>query len=72
MENQTQTTQTQTGNPELSVTDLQNLHAVIDVAVRRGAFSASEMSAVGSVYDRVSAFLNAVAPKKDQEQQAAE
>lgn len=70
MENTEQQTEKPT-NPELSVTDLQNMHAIIDVAVRRGAFSANEMSAIGSVYDRVSAFLNVVAPKKDQEQPTA-
>jgi hypothetical protein len=48
--------------PELSIADLQNLKSVIDVAVKRGAFQAAEMSSVGSVYDRLSAFLVAVTP----------
>lgn len=48
--------------PELSITDLQNLRAIVDTAVRRGAFAANEISAVGAVYDRVNSFLNAVAP----------
>ena len=50
--------------PELSINDLQNLRAIVDTAVRRGAFGANELSAVGSVYDRVNAFLNAVAPQQ--------
>lgn len=49
--------------PELSITDLQNLRAIVDTAVRRGAFGAAEMSAIGAVYDRVNTFLNAVAPQ---------
>jgi hypothetical protein len=48
--------------PELSIADLQNLKAIIDVAVKRGTFAAGEISAVGSVYDRLSAFLVAVSP----------
>jgi hypothetical protein len=48
--------------PELSISDLQNLRAIVDTAARRGAFQAAEMSAVGAVFDRVNVFLNAVAP----------
>ncbi len=48
--------------PELTVTDLQNLRAIIDAASRRGAFAASEMAAVGAVYNKLDTFLNAVAP----------
>jgi hypothetical protein len=57
--------------PELSINDLQNLRAIVDTAVRRGAFSAAEISAVGSVYDRVNAFLNSVAPAQKSETAAA-
>lgn len=46
--------------PELTITDLNNLRQVVDLAVRRGAFAAAEMTSVGSVYDRLTAFLNAV------------
>jgi len=55
--------------PQLSINDLQNLRSVVDMAVRRGAFSANEISAVGATYDRVNAFLNAVAPSTDAAQQ---
>lgn len=67
MENQTQQT-TETTQPELSISDLQNVRAIIDAAVRRGAFGAAEMSAVGAVFDRVNAFLNAVAPATNTEE----
>lgn len=50
---------------ELHISDVQNLCAIVDMAIRRGAFGANEISAVGSVYDRVSAFLNSVTPKQD-------
>jgi hypothetical protein len=55
-------TQTPVAQPELSIADLQNLRGIIDVAVKRGTFVAGEMSAVGSVYDRLNAFLIAVTP----------
>jgi hypothetical protein len=51
--------------PQLSINDLQNLRSIVDMAVRRGAFGANEMSAVGAAYDRVNAFLNAVAPQTE-------
>lgn len=67
MENQEQT---QAPAPELSVSDLQNIKTVVEVAVRRGAFGAAEMSSVGAVYDKLSAFLAAVAPQPAPEESA--
>jgi len=51
--------------PELNISDLQNIRAIIDTAVRRGAFGAGEASAVGAVFDRLNTFLNAVAPAQE-------
>jgi hypothetical protein len=48
--------------PELTVQDLQNLRAIIDVASQRGAFKAVEMSAVGAAFNKLDNFLNSVAP----------
>lgn len=48
--------------PELTIADLQNISAIIDAAVRRGAFGAAETTAVGATFDRLSAFLVAVTP----------
>jgi hypothetical protein len=53
--------------PELSIQDLVNLRAVVDLAVRRGAFGASEVSSVGMVFDRVNAFLTAVLPAQPEQ-----
>jgi len=50
--------------PQLSVQDLQNLAAIVDTAVRRGAFNAAEASSVGAAFDRLNAFLTAVAPSQ--------
>jgi hypothetical protein len=69
MENQEQA-ETTTSQPELTVTDLANIRAIIDVAVRRGAFGAAEASGVGTVFDKLNTFLNAVSPQKTEEQPA--
>jgi hypothetical protein len=61
----------QTPQPELTVQDLQNLRSIIDVSAQRGAFRAAEMSAVGSAYNKLDAFLSAVAPAKPAEEQSA-
>ena len=53
--------------PELTITDLINIRSVVDVAVRRGAFGAAEVSAVGAAFDRLNTFLNAVAPAKTEQ-----
>lgn len=67
---QPEVAQTQEGatptQPELTITDLVNLRSVVDVAVRRGAFGATEISSVGAVFDKLNAFLNAVAPPKQE------
>jgi hypothetical protein len=71
IESQTQP-ETPTAQPEFSIVDLQNLRAIVDLACKRGTFNGTEMSSVGSVFDRLNAFLNAVAPqqpaKTDEEQ----
>ena len=58
--------------PELTITDLINIRAVVDVAVRRGAFGAAEASAVGATFDKLNTFLNAVAPATTEEQPPAQ
>jgi len=68
MSDQDQTTQDTTAEaaapaaPELTIVDLQNIRAIIDTASRRGAFNGTELSSVGTVFDRLNTFLNAVAP----------
>ena len=55
---------------ELTVTDLANLKSIIDVAVKRGTFNASEISAVGNVYDKLNNFLSAIQQQQQQKQEA--
>ena len=61
---QTQESQPMSAAPELTVTDLQNIRTIIDAASRRGAFGAGEMAGVGGVFNKLDAFLNAVAPQQ--------
>lgn len=51
-----------TSQPEIGITDLQNLRAIVEVAAKRGVFAANELSSVGLTYDRLNAFLVAVMP----------
>ena len=55
--------------PDLTVSDLQNLKSIIDVASQRGAFKPSEMMTVGQTYSKLEMFLEAVS--KAQPQQGA-
>ena len=65
------TNETSAAQPELGIADLQNLRSIVEVSVRRGAFVAAELSSVGAVFDRLNAFLNAVAPTDVPAQQDA-
>lgn len=68
---ETQETQVeQQTTPELTIVDLQNVRAIIDVASRRGAFGAAELSAVGGVFNKLDAFLQATAPQQPTEESA--
>lgn len=49
---------------DLTITDLTNLKAVIDLASSRGAFKPNEMLAVGTVYTKLSNFLNSIPAKQ--------
>ena len=55
--------------PELTITDLGNLRAIIDVASQRGAFRAAEFAAVGASFNKLNDFLNAVAPAQSADAQ---
>lgn len=59
-------------NKEITIADLSLLKNIIDLASTRGAFRAAEMKEVGEVYDKLTAFLEAVvAQAKAQEETAA-
>lgn len=50
--------------PELTVQDLNAMKSIIDVASQRGAFKPNEMATIGQVYNKLEAFLAAVAEQQ--------
>jgi hypothetical protein len=59
-------------NKEITIADLNLLKNIIDLASTRGAFRAAEMKEVGEVYNKLTAFLEAVvAQAKAQEESQA-
>ena len=55
---QPQTEQSQA--PSVSVNDLVNVYNIIDLASKRGAFQANELSSVGAVANKVKEFVDHV------------
>lgn len=55
---------------QLTIADLQSLGQIIDLASKRGAFQAGELSFVGASFDKLTAFLAYV--EKTQTPQPAE
>ena len=58
-------------SPELTISDLQSIKQVIDVASQRGAFKPNEMVAVGTIYSKLESFLAAVAQAQPAPAEAA-
>jgi hypothetical protein len=55
-------------NSQITIADLDTIKNIIDLACTRGAFRGAEISQVGAVYDKLTAFLEAViAQAKEQE-----
>lgn len=50
---------------ELNINDLTAMKTIIDIASSRGAFKPNEMVAVGQTYNKLSAFLDAVAKQAE-------
>jgi hypothetical protein len=58
---------------QITIADLDTIKNVIDLACTRGAFRGAELSQVGTVYDKLALFLEAVvAQAKAQEEINAE
>jgi len=59
---------------QLTIADLQLLSRIVDLASRRGAFQAGELSQVGDAYNKLAGFLAYVesVQKKEEEAKAEE
>jgi len=51
----------------LTIADIATLKQIVEVASSRGAFRAEELSQVGAVYDRVSAWIDSMTPATENE-----
>jgi hypothetical protein len=57
---------------QLTIADLQLLARVVDLASRRGAFQAGELSQVGDVFNKLSGFLAYVESTQKKDETATE
>ena len=57
-------------NASLTLADMASLKHLIEAATERGAFKAAEMSSVGSIYDKLNAFLAATQAQLAQQAEA--
>jgi hypothetical protein len=55
---------------QITVADLNLLKNIIDLASTRGAFRAGEMQEIGEVYNKLSAFLEAVVAQAQAQEEA--
>lgn len=57
---------------QLTINDLQILGRIVDLASRRGAFQAGELTQVGEAYDKLAGFLSYVESMQAKEKAEAE
>lgn len=72
MENAQEETVVEQQAPSLTLNDLGALANIINVATKRGAFNANELTNVGSVYDKLNAFITAAQAAQNVENPAPE
>ena len=58
--------------PSVTVNDLVNIYNIIDLASKRGAFQANELSSVGAVANKVKEFVDHVQAAQKAAAEAAE
>lgn len=58
--------------PQLTITDLFDLQLAVDVACTRGAYQAAEMKQIGTVYEKLTTFLNALKAQHESQQTPTE
>lgn len=66
------TTSTTVEPVQLTIADLQLLSRIVDLASRRGAFQAGELSQVGDAFNKLSGFLAYVESVQKKEEAPAE
>jgi hypothetical protein len=69
---QVETPETEAQEPQISLADFSAALQVIDVCTTRGAFRGEELSSVGQLRDRLTAFVKFHAPSEEGEDAPAE
>ena len=70
---QVETTEAATTEPvQLTIADLQLLARIVDLASRRGAFQAAELTQVGGAFNKLSSFLSYVESQQTKDGETAE
>lgn len=57
-------------NTQITIADLDTIKNIIDLACTRGAFRGAEISQVGAVFDKLTAFLDTVIAQAKAQQEA--
>ena len=57
-------------NAQLTIADMASLKGLLEAACTRGAFKASEMSGVGTIYDKLAKFVEHSTAQLAAQQQA--
>ena len=58
--------------PNVSIGDIMVLKQIVEVATARGAFRANELTQIGTVYDRISAWIDTVVPPAEVAEESAD
>ena len=64
--------ETTTQPTQITIADLDTLKNIVDLASSRGAFRGAELTQVGAIYDKLSAFLGEIVAQAQAQQEAAD
>jgi hypothetical protein len=64
--------ETTTQPTQITIADLDTLKNIVDLASSRGAFRGAELTQVGAIYDKLSAFLGEIVAQAQVQQEAAD
>ena len=57
---------------QITIADLDTLKNIVDLASTRGAFRGAELTQVGAIYDKLTAFLDAIIAQAKAQEEATQ
>jgi len=57
---------------QITIADLDTLRNIVDLASTRGAFRGAELTQVGAIYDKLTAFLDAIIAQAKAQEEATQ